>query len=263
MPDAPAPICRLIAKRSVPPNLGGMRSTWPQCIVSRPEHPMTRLVLALALFGAPLAAQRAAIPQQLTFTPYRASGIYDVGETVGWTVTPGSAPPTYAYKWIIRRDNAVVLKEGKLNLSTGKDTIEIVAEQPEMIYVAVEAYADLTPPTTASAGDVQHFAGGNTGRDTGLYSVAPAVAPNKAGMSTLRPAAFEPFWAGKPAAQVRIPINPVLAPVATDVPGVEMSVFQLDALGSRAHGYVAKPAGEGKFPAIVQLQYAGVYALNA
>ena len=29
------------------------------------------------------------------------------------------------------------------------------------------------------------------------------------------------------------------------------------------HGYVARPAREGKFPAVIQLQYAGVYALNA
>jgi cephalosporin-C deacetylase-like acetyl esterase len=42
-----------------------------------------------------------------------------------------------------------------------------------------------------------------------------------------------------------------------------MSMFQLDALESKAHGYVAKPAKEGKFPALIQLQYAGVYALNA
>jgi cephalosporin-C deacetylase-like acetyl esterase len=39
-------------------------------------------------------------------------------------------------------------------------------------------------------------------------------------------------------------------------------MFQLDALGSKAHGYVAKPARDGKFPAVIQLQYAGVYALN-
>ena len=97
--------------------------------------------------------QRPVIPQQLTFTPYHASGIYDVGETVGWTVTPGPAPPTYAYKWTIRRNNAVVLKEGKLDLSTGKDTIEIAGDQPEMIYVAVEAVADLAPaaPTSGRA----------------------------------------------------------------------------------------------------------------
>ena len=60
-----------------------------------------------------------------------------------------------------------------------------------------------------------------------------------------------------------VPANPVLTPVQTDVPGVELSMFVLDALGSKTHGYVAKPAREGKFPAHIQLQYAGVYALNA
>ena len=55
----------------------------------------------------------------MTFAPYHASGIYNIGETVGWTVTPGPADPTtYAYRWTIRRNNAVVLKEGKLDLSS-------------------------------------------------------------------------------------------------------------------------------------------------
>ena len=102
-----------------------------------------RLVFAV-LFTAALAfAQRGPIPQQLVFTPYHASGIYDIGETVGWNVIPGPVAPTYLYKWTIRRNNAVVLKEGKLDLSSGKDKIEIAADQPEMIYVAVEAYANL------------------------------------------------------------------------------------------------------------------------
>jgi hypothetical protein len=90
-------------------------------------------------------AQRAPVPQQLTFTPYHPSGIYDVGETAGWTVTPGPVAPTYAYRWTIRRNNAVVLKEGKRDLSSGKDTIEIAGDRPEMIYVAVEPYADIAP----------------------------------------------------------------------------------------------------------------------
>jgi cephalosporin-C deacetylase len=63
--------------------------------------------------------------------------------------------------------------------------------------------------------------------------------------------------------QAKLPINPVLTPVETDVPGVELNMFVLDALGSKARGYIAKPAKEGKFPAVIQLQYAGVYALNA
>ena len=219
----------------------------------------------LVLTAVPALGQppRAPIQQQLTFAPYRAMGIYDVGETVGWTVTPGPTTPTYAYKWTIRRNNAVVLEEGTLDLSSGKDTIEIVPDQPGMIYVAVQAYAELTPPPAATTAEAPHFSGGNAGRDTGFYAVGAAVAPPGIGLSTPRPEDFDSFWDGKLAAQAKIPLNPVLTPVETDVPGVEMSIFKLDALGSKAHGYVARPAGDGKFPAVIQLQYAGVYALNA
>ena len=232
-----------------------------------------RLVAAYLIAATFASAQRGApIPQQLAFTPYHASGIYDVGETVGWTVGPGPVAPTYAYKWTIRRDNAVVLKEGKLDLSSGQDKIEITGEQPEMIYVAVEAYDKLSPDAPAAEaapgtgpgrGGMPGFEGGNTGRDNGLYAVGAAVAPVKLALSTPRPDDFDAFWDGKLAAQAKVPINPVLTPVETDVAGVELSMFVLDALGSKAHGYVARPAREGKFPAVIQLQYAGVYALNA
>ena len=244
------------------------------------RYALLATVLAAAPFGF---AQRGPIGQQLTFTPYHASGIYDVGETIGWTVTPGPVTPTYAYKWTVRRNNAVVLKEGKVDLSAGKDKIEITGSQPEMIYVAIEPYANLVAdaaapgdaagsaspaPQPASAGGpgrgvASGYAGGNTGRNNGLYAVGAAVAPAKIGLSTPRPDDFDAFWEAQLAAQDKVPINPVLTPVQTDVPGVELSMFVLDALGSQTHGYIAKPAGEGKFPALIQLQYAGVYALNA
>jgi cephalosporin-C deacetylase len=225
---------------------------------------LSRSFILALLVGANVLAQRAPIAQQLAFTPYHANGIYEVGETVGWTVTPGPTPPTYAYKWTIRRNNAVVLKEGKLDLSGGKAAIEIAADQPEMVYVAVEAYEDLTPaPAPPANGGGPRFTGGNTGRNTGFYAVGAAVSPRKISVSTPRPPDFDEFWEGKLSAQARIPINATLTPIETDVPGVELNMFQLDALGSKAHGYVAKPATEGKFPAVIQLQYAGVYALNA
>jgi len=218
---------------------------------------LKRLVFLLSIssggFGhVPIGS--APIAQQLTFTPFHSNGIYGVGETVGWTVTPGPVPSAYQYKWTIRRNNAVVLKEGKLNLSSGRDTIQVAGDQPEMIYVAIEPYSDVADA---------HFDGGNTGRDTGLYAVGAAVAPTKLEVSTPRPPDFDAFWDAKLAAQTRIPIEAVLTPVDTDVPGVDMNTFQLDALGSKVHGYLAKPAREGRFPAVIQLQYAGVYALNA
>jgi cephalosporin-C deacetylase-like acetyl esterase len=271
-------------------------------------NPITRVrvfYLFIVLFACSAAiAQHAPIAQQLTFTPYHANGIYKIGETVGWTVTPGPDAPTYAYKWTIRRNNAVVLKEGKLDLSSGKDTIEIAGDQPEMIYVAIEPYAALAAapsapipaaaspagpgsgttsanspaPAAASTAAAQsgsaaanaagspqppHWIGGNTGRNNGLYAVGAAVAPTEIPLSTPRPADFDAFWDGKLALQAKVPIDAVLTPVTTDVPGVEMSIFALDALGSKAHGYVARPVAESKYPALIQLQYAGVYALNA
>src|ERR1700751_4460096 len=123
---------------------------------------MTRLFFILLFAGSSGFAQRVPIEQQLTFTPYHASGVYNVGETVGWTVTPGPVTPTYAYKWTIRRNNAVVLKEGKLDLSSSKDKIEITGDQPEMLYVAVEPYAHLAADASATS-----YVGGNTGRNNG------------------------------------------------------------------------------------------------
>ncbi len=56
-------------------------------------------------------------------------------------------------------------------------------------------------------------------------------------------------------------MNPVLTPGDSGKPGVEFATFKLDSLGSHAQGYFAKPARQGKFPAIVVFQWAGVYAL--
>ena len=216
-------------------------------------------LLALLLCGTPAVAQRGQpIPQQLTFTPYHATGIYDVGETVGWMVTAGPVTPTYRYRWTVRQNNAVVLKEAVLDLSRGQATIEIVATEPGMLYVAVQAVEELTPSAPSAAG---RFTGGNAGRNEGFYAVGAAVAPAKIGLSTPRPADFDAFWSAKLAAQAAVPINPVLAAVDSGVPGVELQLFQLDALGSKAHGWIAKPGRPGTFPALIQLQYAGVYAL--
>jgi cephalosporin-C deacetylase len=93
-------------------------------------------------------------------------------------------------------------------------------------------------------------------------SVGAAVAPDRLRPSVPRPADFDDFWASKLKAQREVPINPVLRPVASNVPGVEMSAVKVDSLGSQMHGYIIKPQREGKFPALVIYQGAGVYALR-
>jgi cephalosporin-C deacetylase-like acetyl esterase len=77
-----------------------------------------------------------------------------------------------------------------------------------------------------------------------------------------RPPDFDAFWSGKLKALRDIPMNPVLTPAKTEKPGVQLYTVQLDSVGSHVQGYLAKPTKEGKFPALVIFQYAGIYALQ-
>ncbi len=135
-----------------------------------------------------------------------------------------------------------------LELSSGMATIEAVLDEPCMVFV------ELKPEGAASA------PGGPQRRP--YASLGAAVAPDRMQPSVPRPADFDEFWASKLKALREIPMNPVLRPVASTVPGVEMSEVKVDSLGSQMQGYLMKPQREGKFPALVSYQGAGVYALR-
>ena len=142
-----------------------------------------------------------------------------------------------------------MLKSGILDLSRGTATLEIVVNEPSMVYVQVTPEGEQPPP--ADAAQRKPYA-----------SVGAAVAPDRLQPSVPRPADFDDFWAAKLKAQRELPMNPVLTPVASDVPGVDVSTVRLDSLGSHMQGYVAKPQREGRFPALVIDQGAGVRALR-
>src|SRR5829696_1100627 len=103
--------------------------------------------------------------QQPTFTPYKASGIYAVGEKVGWTAAlPPGAAPAAGYTYTVRKNNQDVIKTGTLDFSSGRATIpniEVTLDEPAMVYVQVS-----TP--------------GGAGQDSGAgLALGAAVAPEK------------------------------------------------------------------------------------
>ena len=93
-------------------------------------------------------------------------------------------------------------------------------------------------------------------------TLGAAVEPTKLQPSTAQPADFDTFWEGKIKTLKEVPVNPQLTPGTTNREGIEFANLKLDSLGSTVHGYFAKPAREGKFPAIVIFQWAGVYAVS-
>ncbi|HKE21516.1 MAG TPA: acetylxylan esterase [Bryobacteraceae bacterium] len=189
---------------------------------------MRNISFAALVFAAVAAAQSP------TFTPFHENGIYGLGERAGWTVA--AAPSAQPVPYVIRTNNAVTVQTGTLDLSSGIATLETKLDEPAMLYVEVQT----TPPIHLGA----------------------AIAPTRLQPSVARPADFDSFWDAKLKALADIPIHAVLTPRETTKPGVELSTVMLDSVGSHVQGYLAKPAREGKFPALVIYQYAGVYALR-
>jgi cephalosporin-C deacetylase len=225
------------------------------------------LALAYALFLAALPAQ-AQVP---SFTPFHQNGIYALGEKAGWTVTlaPG-ATSSSRYTYIIKKNNFDVIAAGALDLSSGSATIETALGEPAMLYVEVRADASLAPAPqgpNASSSQTQTATTGPQATSpvaakSTVIHLGAAIAPTQLQPSVPRPADFDAFWDAKLKALGEIPINPVLAPTETSKPGVELYTVKLDSLGSHAQGYLAKPAKEGRFPALVVFEWAGVHALQ-
>lgn len=191
---------------------------------------MFHRMLAAAVFTV------SAFAQHLTFTPFHESGMYQEGETAGWMVK-ADGETTAAYAYTIKKNNFEIIKQAPLDLSKGSATIETSLNEPAMLYVEV------------------------TGSGTPLH-LGAAIAPWKLKPSVPRPADFDSFWEAKLRALNEIPIEPILTPIPCDKPGVELYTVKLNSLGSHVQGYLAKPSREGKFPALVVYQYAGVYALR-
>jgi cephalosporin-C deacetylase-like acetyl esterase len=176
--------------------------------------------------------------QQLVFTPFHNSGIYEISEKIGWTVTAdGTAGP---YTYAIRKNNRETIQSGSLEFAEGIAVIQAQVDEPSMIYVEVSGGANARP-----------------------VHLGAAVAPAKLKPSVPRPDDFDAFWQGKLQALNQIPVSPELTSITALKPGVDFFTVKLASVDSHVQGYQAKPAKEGKFPALVIYQAAGVKALDA
>ena len=184
--------------------------------------------------------------QQPTFTPDHADGIYRLGQRVGWTATlPKGADAPGAYHYVIRRFGADSIGSGRLSFVKGRARIETSVAEPAMIVVEV------TPPV-----GVSDFGNQSTG-GKGRVRLGAAVEPTRIGAAESKPADFDAFWAGKLRQLATVPVNPVVTPGESDRIAIEWFGLRLDNVGgSHVYGQLAKPAGEGKFPAVLLLQWA-------
>jgi cephalosporin-C deacetylase-like acetyl esterase len=89
------------------------------------------------------------------------------------------------------------------------------------------------------------------------------AAPEQIALSAPRPADFDAFWKAKLKALKKVPANPELE--SLDVGKTNVAYWQItmnNIRGSRIEGQLARPAQGRKFPALLIVQWAGVYRLE-
>ena len=183
--------------------------------------------------------------QEIVAKPSKDLGVYKVGEKIAWTVevkgVPDKAQMPGEVRYALKRGGLTPMKDGTIPLTDGVGTLETSLDQPGTVLAELK--------TKVGEKDIKWAAGA-------------AVEPEKIELSAPKPDDFDAFWRAKVDELGSIPANPVLEKVDVGNPKVEYAKIRMDNIKrSHVYGQIAKPAREGKFPALLIVQYAGVYGL--
>lgn len=212
------------------------------------------LTLLATLFAAQspsfAVAQTATATPTLSAAPTKASGTYDVGEPIEWRVKSPADVTSISYR--LKRGGLTVIQEGKLTPKDGVATLTAKLDEPGSLVA-------------------EFFLPGVTGADKKPVRAlgGAIVAPDKIQPSAPPPDDFNAFWQDQIKSMSAIPANPKLEPAepkGTAAPKRPVDYYKLtmDSInGTKLYGQLAKPKRDGKLPALLVVQYAGVYGLPA
>ncbi len=182
---------------------------------------------------------------QVVVTPQKTSGIYAIGEKVVWNVKvlndPSGSVTNATYK--VLRGGATSLADSSVSIVNGEATIESSLDTPGTLLLMV--WVDL-------------------GDKNILRALGGAViAPDKIAVSSPAPEDFDSFWKAKIAELNAVPANPSLEKGDSGSPNVDYWKVTLDNVrGTHVYGQLARPTSGEKFPALLIVQWAGIYPLQ-
>lgn len=171
-----------------------------------------------------------------SITPLKPGGIYEIGEKAGWNVKPQATSAGAIPRIELRTDLTQRDYHGgeKIDLGAAGRVISVVQSKPGMVFLAING--DESSPAVA-----------------GL-----ALSPRQIAPSQPAPRDFDGFWRKKVQSALRMPLDAELKPGSSDRTGVDYFTLRMKhSSGGYIHGQLAKPAREGKFPALVTYQWAG------
>jgi cephalosporin-C deacetylase len=193
-----------------------------------------------------LAATVSSADPALQVTPDVESGVYEPGKPATWNVAAksGAEPGAGKITYVVRPGGTGEAAKGEVELKDGKAQVTATRETPGTLLVEIKWRA-----AGAANDSVSH--GG------------AVFAPDKIAASSPPPDDFDAFWKEKVAELAAVPANVQIAAIDVGDPKVEYFKITMDNIrGSKIHGQIARPAGKKDLPALLQVQYAGVYPLQ-
>ncbi|MDB6055287.1 MAG: Acetyl xylan esterase [Verrucomicrobiales bacterium] len=179
-------------------------------------------------------------------TPDVESGVYEPGAKVTWNVvaTEDGKPLEGKINFNVMKGGLTELSSGSTELKDGKAQISGSRDNPGTILLTLKyKAADDAKEVVARGG--------------------AAFAPKKIMASEPPPADFDSFWKSKIAELDAVPMNVKLERVDVGDTNIEYFKITMDNIrGSKIQGQIARPAGKHNLPALLQVQWAGVYPLQ-
>lgn len=202
---------------------------------------MLSTLALLAGTGIVLAARPAA--PALSIEPVPGSGIVTAGGRAAWLVRLVDPSPGSQVRFVVKSNGLKEVRQGTVEPGPdGTCRIEASMDSPGWLLLEAEA----------KSGDQTFKAQG------GL-----AFSPERIRPSLPRPRDFDDFWREKIAELSKVPMNAKLERADSGVEGVSYFKVQMDNIrGSKIHGQLAKPDRPGRLPAMLIVQWAGVYPLQ-
>lgn len=196
---------------------------------------MKHLTCIMLLSSSGICIAEMPTEQAVRLSPDHASGIYGLGEQVGWTIKlakPIDTPCSYE----IRRDNAVVIASGKLDPIRDGARIETSLSDPGMLYLC------LTLNDT----------------DKSLARAGAAVDPRDIEVSAPEPLDFDLFWEKKLSLLKASEVELSLQEKPSEREGVVYQTLRMKhPIEGHVHAQIAYPDGQRRCPAMVIFQWAG------
>ncbi len=210
----------------------------------RSKLPLLARGILLVSLGSTLALAAPAL--KLTpVNPPNESAIYKPGEKITWRVeaVDDAEQTLKTVTFSVKQGGAKVLTQGTVSLGGAPAQFEASLGEPGTLLA--EAAAPLESGTTLKA------------------STGAAILPSKLAASAPEPADFDAFWKAKLGELAAVPENADLKKFDSGKPGVEYWKITFDNIkGSHVYGQLARPMQGTKFPAMLIVQWAGVYPLQ-